>query len=283
MGSADLHLHTSLGDGLIELPALLAFVEERTDLDVVAVTEHDQLEAALRARELHARGRYRFDLVVGMEVTTLEGHLLALFIEQPVPSLRSLAKTLDLIHRQGGLAVVPHPMSPLTRSVGRHGIERVLRRAADGVWLDGIELANPSPAGRATAARARALNETAFGLAETGGSDAHFLPHVGCARTTFPGRTATDLFAAIQLGATGSRMGRAAGLGELGAAALAQQSWRALWATPKRVVGEPLRRVAGLGAGTTGVGTAGIGTAIARWGRAGGARANRAERSGGRR
>src|SRR5215212_8697212 len=198
MGSADLHLHTSLGDGLIEPAALLAYVEERTDLDVVAVTEHDQLDAALWTRELHARGRYRFEVVAGMEVTTLEGHLLALFIEEPVPSLRPLARTLDLIHRQGGLAVVPHPMSPLTRSVGRNGIERVLRRAADGVWLDGIELANPRPAGRATAARARALNESVFGLAETGGSDAHFLPYVGCARTTFPGRSAIDLFAAIQ-------------------------------------------------------------------------------------
>src|SRR5438477_9979722 len=76
MGSADLHLHTSHGDGLIELPALLAYVEERTDLDVIAVTEHDQIDAALRLRELHARGRYRFEVVVGAEVTTVEGHLL---------------------------------------------------------------------------------------------------------------------------------------------------------------------------------------------------------------
>src|SRR5947199_16171 len=142
MGKADLHLHTALGDGLPELPELLAYVEERTDLDVIAVTEHDQLAAATRLRELHARGRYRFEVVAGMEVTTLEGHLLALFIEEPVPSLRPLARTLDDVHRQGGLCVIPHPMSPLTRSIGRHGIERVHRRRADGVWFDGIELAN---------------------------------------------------------------------------------------------------------------------------------------------
>jgi predicted metal-dependent phosphoesterase TrpH len=247
MGSADLHLHTSYGDGLIELTELLDYVEEQSDLDVIAVTEHDQIDAAMRLRELHARGRYRFDVVVGAEVTTLEGHLLALFIEEPVPSLRPLARTLDLVHKQGGLCIVPHPMSPLTRSVGRRGIERVVRRAADGVWLDGIELANASPAGRVSAARARALNEAVLGLAETGGSDAHFLPHVGCARTVFPGRTATDLYAAIQLKATRGRLDAAPGLREIGATALARQSWRALWATPKRVVGEPLRRAAGGG------------------------------------
>ena len=50
MGTAGLHLHTALGDGLPALPALLAYVQERTDLDVIAVTEHDQIDAALRLR-----------------------------------------------------------------------------------------------------------------------------------------------------------------------------------------------------------------------------------------
>jgi predicted metal-dependent phosphoesterase TrpH len=245
MGTADLHLHTSHGDGLIELAELLEYVETRTTLDVIAVTEHDQIDAALRLRELHARGRYRFDVVIGAEITTLEGHLLALFVEEPVPSLRPLAKTLDLVHKQGGLAIVPHPMSPLTRSVGRNGIERVTRRAADGVWLDGIELANASPAGRVAATRARTLNQERFGLAETGGSDAHFLPHVGCAVTSFPGRSAADLHAAIQLRATRGHINSRPAFRDIGVQAIARQSWRALWATPKRVVGEPLRRVSG--------------------------------------
>jgi predicted metal-dependent phosphoesterase TrpH len=246
MGTADLHIHTALGDGMVELPALLAYVEERTDLDVIGVTEHDQIEAALRLRELHARGRYRFEVVVGAEVTTLEGHLLALFVEEPVPSLRPLAKTLDAVHRQGGLCVIPHPLSPLTRSIGRHGIERVLRRRADGLWFDGIELANGSPAGRgAAAARARALNGSRFHLAEIGGSDAHFLPAVGCGRTTFAGTTAADLEAAIRSGVTSSRLDPTPSLREIGATALMRQSWRALWATPKRVVREPVRMLGG--------------------------------------
>lgn len=244
MSTADLHMHTALGDGMAELPDLLAYVEEQTDLAVIAVTEHDQIDAALMLRELHARGRYRFDVVVGAEVTTLEGHLLALFVEEPIPSLRPLAKTIDLIHRQGGLCVVPHPMSPLTRSVGRNGIERIVQRRADGLWFDGIELSNASPAGRFTAARARELNAKRFRLPETGGSDAHFLPAVGCARTLFEGTTAQDLYAAIQSGATSSHLGPAPRLREIGGRMLVRQSWRALWATPKRVVGVPLRRAA---------------------------------------
>lgn len=245
MGTADLHVHTSLGDGLPDLPELLAYAEEQTDLDVIAVTEHEHVEAALRLRDLHARGRYRVEVVVGAEITTLEGHLLALFIEEPIPSLRPLARTIDLIHKQGGLCIIPHPLSYLTRSIGRNGIERILSRRADGLWFDGIELANPSPAGRATGARARALNEARFGLAEIGGSDAHFLASVGCGRTVFPGRSAADLRAAIQAGTTRTALLPHPTLRQIGVSALARQSWRALWATPKRVVGSPLRRVAG--------------------------------------
>lgn len=247
MGTADLHLHTALGDGLPTVPMLLDYIERRTDLDVVAITEHDQIDAALRGREAHARRSSRFAVVVGAEITTLEGHLLALFIEQPVPSLRSLAHTLDAIHRQGGLAVIPHPMSYLTRSIGRHGIERILRRRADGLWFDGVELANPSPAGRATAVRARRLNRR-WGLAVAGGSDAHFLQAVGCGRTRFAGRTAADLRAALLAHQTTADCAASPSLRQIGASALIRQSWKALWATPKRVVGVPLARALTRGA-----------------------------------
>ena len=123
-------------------------------------------------------------------------------------------------------------------------MERIVRRRADGLWFDGIELANGSPAGRFTAERARELNAARFHLPEIGGSDAHFLPAVGCARTLFDGTTAQDLYAAIQSGTTGSRLGTAPRLREIGGRMIARQSWRALWATPKRVVGVPLRRAA---------------------------------------
>src|SRR5207253_10896293 len=110
-GKADLHIHTALGDGMADVGELLEYVEHATDLDLIAVTDHDQLDAALQVRDAHSRhGGYHFDVVPGTEVTTVEGHLLAIGIEQPVPSFRSLAATLDAVHRQGGLCLIPHPM-----------------------------------------------------------------------------------------------------------------------------------------------------------------------------
>jgi predicted metal-dependent phosphoesterase TrpH len=223
---------------------VLDFAEEHTRLAVVAITDHDDLAPALAARELHQRrGTYSFDFVPGMEVTTIEGHLLALFVEERVPSFRPLAATLDCIHRQGGLAVIPHPLSPLTRSIGRHGIERILRRRSDGLWFDGIEIANPSPAGRISGRRAARLNDASFRLPVTGGSDAHYLPLIGSAFTVFRGSTAFELRQAIESRATSAGFGRRHSLREIGAAQIALQTTRALWATPSKVLGRPAQSI----------------------------------------
>lgn len=243
-GKADLHVHTAHGDGLATVAEILDFVEHHTDLDVLAITEHDDFAAAYEARERHANGRYSFDLVPGMEVTTLEGHLLALFIEEPVPSFRSLARTIELVHRQGGLCVVPHPMSPLTRSIGENGLHRIHRRAAEGIYLDGLELDSRAPTWRAIKNRVHRLNRTQWHLAEVGGSDAHVLACVGCAFTLFPGTTAEELKQAILARTTRAGIGIYPTLAEIGYGTLLRQQWRALWATPGKVGGRAFRRLA---------------------------------------
>lgn len=245
MGTADLHVHTAQGDGLAEVPELLAYVEERTDLAVLAVTEHDDLRPALAAREAQARGRFRFEIVVGEEVTTLEGHLLALFIEEPVPSLKPLAPTLEAVHRQGGLCVIPHPMCWLTRSLGQRSIERVLREGRDGVSFDGMELARGRPA--VGLDKARRLNRERYHLAELGGSDAHFLEALGAAHTAFDGTTAAELRAAIVGGTTRAVQGRNPSLRELGLGRIVRQQYRGMLATPRKMgwlptIGSFLRR-----------------------------------------
>src|SRR2546425_8760019 len=138
-GTADLHIHTAYSDGMAEAPALLEYVESETDLDVIAITDHDDIRGAWKAREAWAKRSYRFDFVAGVEVTTIEGHLLALFLEAPVPSLCRVEEVLEAVHRQGGLCVIPHPMSPLTRSLDRKPIERVAASKSERVYFDGIE------------------------------------------------------------------------------------------------------------------------------------------------
>lgn len=200
MGTADLHIHTSVSDGMASVASTLAYIEHRTNLDVVAITDHEDVAGGLRARELAAKLGYRFEVIPGAEVTTLQGHVLALFIERTPPSFRSVESTLEATHDEGGIAIVPHPLSWLTRSVSARTLKRV--QEAGGPRFDAVELANPSPAALRTRDRAVALNADAWRLPVTGGSDAHHLVHIGTGWTEFDGTTSADLRRAIQSGAT---------------------------------------------------------------------------------
>lgn len=236
-GRADLQVHTSLGDGMEDARGIFERAELRGELDIIAITDHDDVRGAIEARDVHAQSRYHFDLVTGIEVTTLQGHLLALWVDVPIASFRSLPATVAAIHRAGGLAVVPHPFSALTRSVGRRGLERLLAIADQDTHPDGIELANPTSIGWDTGPRARRLNATRYRLAETGGSDAHFAEAVGSAYTLFPGHDSASLRAAILERRTQGVIDRGPPLREIGVRQLLRQQVRGLSATPRAVLG----------------------------------------------
>lgn len=194
MGKADLHVHTNEGDGLDSVESILDHVAAETDLDVVAITEHDCLEVALGARETWARRGYDFDFVPGVELTTLEGHVVALYLEEPVPSLRRVEDTIEAVHRQGGVCFVPHPMSWLTRSIGPGTMDRL---EAAGLRFDAMELHSASPTARFYIDKARRFNRAGPRMPTLGASDAHFKEAIGSGYTMFEGTTGSDLHRAI--------------------------------------------------------------------------------------
>jgi predicted metal-dependent phosphoesterase TrpH len=187
-----MHLHSLYSDGTSGVAALLDHVERHTDLDLVAITDHERLDGALRAREIHAAGAFSFELVVGEEITTRRGHLLALFIEERIPALRPLTETLERIHGQGGLAIAAHPLAPLTPSLGRRSLLALHHDPDPRHHLDGIELLNPSAAGRSRRLDRLHLNQRILHLPAVGNSDAHIAEHVGTGWTWFPGSSAAD-------------------------------------------------------------------------------------------
>ncbi len=201
MGRADLQLHSDLGDGLSPPEALLD-AAERARLDVIAVTDHDDIRGSFQTRDAASRRGSPVAVVTGMEVTTRAGHILALFVEDEVPMLRPLAETVAAIHRLGGVAVVPHPLSYLTFSVGERALRDLAEKADEEAFVDGIEVRNPSYAGRVRASRALWLNVHVLRIAQTGSSDAHHAALVATAWTEFSGASAEDLRDAIARRAT---------------------------------------------------------------------------------
>jgi len=238
VGRADLQLHSDLGDGLAPPEAILD-AAERDGLDVIALTDHDDIRGAFVLRDLAARRASPVAIVTGVEVTTRSGHLLALWVEDELPMFAPLMDTVARVHAMGGIAIIPHPLSYLTFSIGERAL-RQLHDAGGACRVDGIELRNPSYAGRVRRHRATWLNATVLHVAETGSSDAHHAQLVGTAWTEFPGASAADLRRAI-LDRTTRPHGRHWTLREH-LDGVARQQWRSMVRDPMKRARRGARR-----------------------------------------
>ena len=200
-GRADLHIHTVASDGTADVQAILDHVASLGDLDVIAITDHERIDAALAARTIAADRGLRFQVVVGEEVTTLGGHLLALYLERPIKPYRSLRSTILAIHDVGGLAIPAHPLVPFPLCAQGWVLRGLLDDPDERVHPDALETFNPTALGRPWHDRVVRFAER-HGMAQVGNSDAHALDAIGTGWSTYPGRTAADLRQAIQAGET---------------------------------------------------------------------------------
>jgi predicted metal-dependent phosphoesterase TrpH len=198
ISKADLHLHTTASDGVATVEQLLAHVAARTDLRVIAITDHDTIAGAQRAQDLVQRRGSHVEVIVGEEISSTEGHIVGLFLRHRVPPGMSAAATVDAIHAQDGLAFAAHPFFRSRRpsrpgAPMMQGVGRLLRQVA----FDAVEAINGTPCLQVANLKARRFNRRYCQLPELGGSDAHILGAIGKSHTLFPGRTADDLRRAI--------------------------------------------------------------------------------------
>ncbi len=195
MGTADLHMHSVHSDGTATVGAILHHASACTGLDVIAITDHDTLQGALLACEMAPQ--FRVEVIPGIEISTQEGHLLALFVDKPIPSGLSYVETAERVRTLGGLPFAPHPAGALVSSIGAARLRRIA--ASHPGLLAGVEAANGSLPLSWENTQAEELRWQ-LKLAGIGNSDAHLLDQIGCARTAFAGSTARDLRAALEAG-----------------------------------------------------------------------------------
>jgi predicted metal-dependent phosphoesterase TrpH len=188
---ADLHIHTCHSDGRPTVQAVLEHVADRTSLQVIAITDHDTIEGAVEARSLQPR--YPFDIIVGEEVSSREGHILALYIVRRVPPLMSAAETIAAIHEQGGIAIAAHPFITVLRGP----VQGIGRRFAE-LPFDAVEVENSTPGMYMANFRARRHNRRVARKPVVGNSDAHIVEAIGKSYTRFAGSTARDLRLAVE-------------------------------------------------------------------------------------
>jgi predicted metal-dependent phosphoesterase TrpH len=183
---ADLHVHSYYSKDSIITPEELVFYAKKAGLNALAVTDHNNWESARKIAE-----ETDFLIIPGMEVSSLDGHIVALNISEAIPRDLTADETVDRIHRAGGIAIACHPFALLKGSVGRAVTSK----------FDAIEAINASafPFWRAS----RKANEVAvrLHLPKVAGTDAHWGPVIGCAYTVIQSEpTVESIIGAIKQG-----------------------------------------------------------------------------------
>ena len=207
MGLADLHIHTIYSyDGTASVPAVLAQAKQ-AGLDVIAITDHDEIKGALKAFELAPK--FGIEVIPGIEITTAEGDLLALFVTENIAPGLSLIETILRVGDAGGVCIAPHPMARGAgmKSLSGPSILQALDHPQASRILIGIETYNATALDRESNLLAQKLWAECPGKAQVGNSDAHILQAVGSGATEFLGYTAADLLDALWIGATDVRRG----------------------------------------------------------------------------
>jgi predicted metal-dependent phosphoesterase TrpH len=172
----DCHVHTvASGDSVLAIEDL-AERAVALGLDVVFVTDHHEISAAVAARRRDLGVR----IEVGEEIRTPDGEVLGLFLTERIPYVLPLPVVVDRIRAQGGLVGLPHPYDPL-----RAGTAAVADALCSAGLVDVVEGFN-AKGGHAAHNVAAADLAARRNLPVTAGSDAHDGPGLGAAYVEMP-------------------------------------------------------------------------------------------------
>ena len=206
MGFADLHIHSIYSyDGTASVSAILKYTADHTDLDVIAITDHDSMNGVQEAMELAFR--YDLEVIPGCEISSKDGHVLGLFIDRPIPPGLSLIETIVKVGERGGICIAAHPMAKGVNSVRFEAIREVLCHPDAAKILLGVEAFN---GGLVYTRSNHSVSEecTNLPIAQIGNSDAHILSLIGQGSSLFTGHTALELKNAITNRTTLPRQGK---------------------------------------------------------------------------
>lgn len=167
----DLQVHTNASPCSRADPGDIVSASIAAGLDGIAITNHDTLDGYSEVAKLAPD---ELEIIPGAEVTTSQGHLLALGIER-VPSHNDPLAVIDSVHEQGGVAILSHPFDRFRENFRNQ--PAVLAES-----VDGVETINSRCVLSWFNKQAQDY-ATQHDIAVTGGSDAHFPVEVGRART----------------------------------------------------------------------------------------------------
>ncbi len=157
----DLHVHSQYSEDGAGSPKDIIKILQKKGLNGIAITDHNTLEGSIIAQKIAPKD---FVVIPGVEISTQDGHIIALDISEPVKRSQSIEETVERIIDLGGTPIVPHLYRNMS-GIKKENLEKIKDK------ISAIEVFNACSVPQTnlkTAKLAKKLN-----IGGTGGSDSH--------------------------------------------------------------------------------------------------------------
>jgi len=171
----EFHCHTYYSGDSLARPEDLLRVCRRRGIDRLAITDHNTIAGALRCRELDAQR-----VIVGEEIMTQSGELLAFYLQEEIPPGLPPLEAIARLREQGALISVAHPFDYLRKGAWPMAVLMEIAPLVDAIEVFNARCLYPGANFQAEQfAREQRLPATV-------GSDAHTASEVGRATLLLP-------------------------------------------------------------------------------------------------
>jgi predicted metal-dependent phosphoesterase TrpH len=167
----DLHIHSQYSEDAIGSPKDIIKSLKKKGLQGMAITDHNTVEGGLKAVKIASKD---FIVIPGIELSTADGHMLALNVEKNIARNLSIQETVEKILDQGGTPIVPHLFRNMS-GIKKEKLKTIHQK------INTIEVFNACSMPKTNLKIAKIAKE--FNLGGTGGSDSHDPAYAGYAYT----------------------------------------------------------------------------------------------------
>ncbi|MGC9385020.1 MAG: PHP-associated domain-containing protein, partial [Kosmotogaceae bacterium] len=168
----DLHIHSKYSEDGAGSPKEIIKILKDRELNGMAITDHNNIDGALNALKVAPKD---FVVIPGVEISALEGHIIALNVKDNIPKNLSVNETIDEILNLGGTPIIPHLYRSMS-GIKKEGLRKIQNK------ISAIEVFNSCSVPQSNLKTAKIAKK--FNLGGTGGSDSHIPYYVGYGYTT---------------------------------------------------------------------------------------------------
>jgi len=174
----DPHIHSIYSGDARSKPMDIIKQAMKIGLDAIAISDHNSIEGSKIAIEI-AKKMDNFLVIPSIEISSTKGHILGFGVEAIIPKDLSPVETIEKIHEEGGIAIIPHPFSPYREGLffkHKDTLKKLVKSKKSSI--EGLEVLNARYIFGYSNSKSNKLANK-YNLAKIGASDSHFIESIG--------------------------------------------------------------------------------------------------------